>query len=54
MKPEKMKSVSEAKVRCGFPKIKKFHFCPVFGASFYNFIHNFIVRFMHKDDVNAT
>ena len=34
MKPEKMKSLPEAKLRYGFPDNVKFHFCPVFWAIF--------------------
>ena len=32
MKPEKIKNLSQAKVRYGFPKTVKFHFCFVFWA----------------------
>ena len=53
MKPEKMKSLSEAKLRYCFPKIVKFHFCPFFGLC-YDFINNFIVRFIHEEDVTPS
>ena len=41
VKLEKMKSLSEAKDRYGFPKKVKFHFCPVFWAilRFYQQFH---------------
>ena len=39
MKPEKMNSLSETKLRNGFPQNVKFHFCPVFGL-FFDFINN--------------
>ena len=49
-----MKRLSEANLRYGFPKSVKFHFySPVFGL-FCDFIKNFIVRFIHEDDVNPT
>ena len=49
-----MKRLSKANVRYGFPKSVKFHFySPVFGL-FCDFIKNFIVRFIHEDDVNPT
>ena len=47
MKPKKMKSLSEAKLKYGFLKNVKFHFCPVFLG--YGFTNNFIVRFMYED-----
>ena len=53
MKPEKLKSLSEAKLRYGSPKNVKFHFYPVFGL-FEDFIHNFIVRFLYEDDVKPS
>ena len=54
MKPEKMKSLSKAKLRYGFPQYVKFNFCSVFFGLFYDLINNFIVRFMYENDVGPT
>ena len=54
MKPEKKKSLSEAKLRYGFPKCVKFHFRPGFWAIFFDFIKNFIVRFTYEDGVTSS
>ena len=48
-----MTSLSEEKVRYGFPKKYKISFSLVF-VLFYDFIHNFIVRFMYEDHVSPT
>ena len=53
MKPSKMKRLSEAKVRYGYPKNAKFHFYPNFWA-IYDVINNFIARFMFEDEVSPT
>ena len=53
MTPEKVKNLSEAKLRYGLPKNVKFDFCPVFGL-FYDFLNNFIVRFMYEYDVTPS
>ena len=43
MKPERMKSSSEAKLKYCFPKIIKFHFPPVFWAIFW-FYQQFLFK----------
>ena len=53
MKPENMKSLSEAKPRHDFRKTVKLHFLLFFGL-FYDFLKNFTVRFMYEDDLGPT
>ena len=49
-----MKSLSETKVRYSFPKKCKVLYLPCFFGLFYDFINNFIVRFIREDDVSPT
>ena len=50
MNLEKMKSLSETKLRYSFPKNVKFHFLGLFC----DFSYNFIIKFMYEDDVGLT
>ena len=52
-KPENIKHPSEVKLRYNSPKNGKFKFC-CFLDLFYDFINNFIVRFMYEDDVTPS
>ena len=54
MKPEKMQSLSEAKVRYYFPKKCKISLLPCFWANKYDYINNIMVRFIHEDDVTTS
>ena len=54
MKPEKRKSLSEAKLKILLPKKCKISFLLCFFGLFDDFINNLIVRFMYEDDVGPT
>ena len=47
MKPEKMKSLCEAKLRYSFPKNVKFHFCSVFWAIFWFIALNYFLYLLY-------